>query len=376
MNFLIELFKISGLSNITFGQILMIAIALFLLYLAIAKDFEPLLLVPISFGMLLANLPLSGITEPGDPLPGIFYIFKKVGLDTELFPLLSFFGIGALTDFGPLIANPWTILIGAAAELGDYITLIIARSVGYTIKEAASIGIIGGADGPLAIITAVNLAPHLIGPIAVTAYIYMSLVPIIQPPIMKALTTKKERQVVMEQLRPVSKTEKILFPIITTIIVSLLFPVVTPIIGMLMLGNLFRECGVVERLKNSAANEIMNIATILLATTVGSTMEAKTFLTPKVLGIVVLGVVAFAGGTVGGLLIGKLFYILSKGKINPLIGSAGVSAVPMSARISQKIGQEENPGNFLLMHAMGPNVAGVIATAVAAGVMITILGKL
>lgn len=376
MSALIDLFKISGLANITFGQILMIGIALLLLYLAIAKEFEPLLLIPISFGMLLANLPLAGMASPGEPYPGIFYLFKKIGLDTEVFPLLIFLGLGALTDFGPLIANPWTILMGAAAQLGIFIALSIAKLLGFTIKEAGAIGIIGGADGPTAIYTAVKLAPHLIGPIAVAAYTYMSLVPLIQPPIMKALTTKKERQVMMEQLRPVSKTEKILFPIVTTIVVSLIFPVITPIIGMLMLGNLFRECGVVERLKNTAANEFINIVTILLATTVGSTMDAKTFLTPKTIGIIVLGVVAFAGGTAGGVLLGKLFYWLSGGKINPLIGSAGVSAVPMAARVSQKVGQEENPGNFLLMHAMGPNVAGVIGTAVAAGVMITILGKL
>ncbi|MBC7194139.1 MAG: sodium ion-translocating decarboxylase subunit beta [Caldisericia bacterium] len=374
MSAFLDLIKISGIYNITWGQILMICISLVLMYLAIVKEFEPLLLLPISFGMLLANLPLAGLTSPGEPFPGILFIFRKYLLDTELLPLLIFLGLGALTDFGPLIANPWTILMGGAAQLGIFIALTIAKAIGFTVKEAGAIGIIGGADGPTAIYTTIKIAPHLLGPIAVAAYTYMSLVPLIQPPIMKLLTTKKERQVVMQQLRPVSKTEKIVFPIIVTIVVSLIFPVIAPIIGMLMLGNLFRESGVVERLKNTAANELINIVTIFLATTVGSTMDAKTFLTPKTIGIIVLGVVAFAGGTAGGVLLGKLFYWLTGGKVNPLIGSAGVSAVPMAARVSQKVGQEENPGNFLLMHAMGPNVAGVIGTAIAAGVIITILG--
>jgi oxaloacetate decarboxylase beta subunit len=296
-------------------------------------------------------------------------------LETEVFPILIFLGLGALTDFGPLIANPWTILMGAAAQLGVFIALLIALALGFNLREAASIGIIGGADGPTAIYTTIKLAPHLLGPIAVACYSYMSLVPLIQPPIMRALTSRKERAVMMTQLRPVTKTEKIVFPIVVAIVVSFLFPAVAPIIGTLMLGNLFREAGVVERLKNTAANELINIVTIFLAATVGSTMTAENFLTPKTLGIVAMGLVAFAGGTAGGVLLGKLFYALSGGKINPLIGSAGVSAVPMAARVSQREGQRENPGNFLLMHAMGPNVAGVIGTAVAAGVMIQILGK-
>jgi len=370
------IFKLSGFANLTLGQILMIAIALVLMYLAIAKEFEPLLLLPISFGILLANFPLSGLTSPSsitNPFPGILYFLRHYGVDTEIFPLLIFLGLGALTDFGPLIANPWTILMGAAAQLGIFIALSIAKLLGFTIAEAGSIGIIGGANGPAAIYTTIKLAPHLLGPIAVAAYTYMSLVPLIQPPIMRALTTKKERMVVMEQLRPVSKTEKILFPIVVTVLVSLIFPLVTPMISMLMLGNLFRECGVVDRLKNTAGNELINTVTIFLSLTVGSTMDAKTFLTPGTLAIIGLGVIAFAGGTAGGVLLGKVFYWVTRGKVNPLIGSAGVSAVPMAARVSQKVGQEENPGNFLLMHAMGPNVAGVIGSAVAAGIMITLL---
>jgi sodium ion-translocating decarboxylase beta subunit len=372
----IAIFKVSGFANLTIGQILMIVIALVLIYLSIVKGFEPLLLLPISFGILLANLPLTGLTSAPsatEPFPGLLYFLRHYGVDTEIFPLLIFLGLGALTDFGPLIANPWTILMGAAAQLGVFIALSTAKLLGFTIAEAGSIGIIGGADGPTAIYTTIKLAPHLLGAIAVAAYTYMSLVPLIQPPIMRALTTKKERMVVMEQLRPVSKKEKILFPIITTIIISLIFPKIAPIIGMLMLGNLFRECGVVDRLKNTAGNELINMVTIFLALTVGSTMDAKTFLTRGTLEIIGLGVIAFAGGTAGGVLLGKVFYWVTGGKVNPLIGSAGVSAVPMAARVSQKVGQDENPGNFLLMHAMGPNVAGVIGTAIAAGVMITLL---
>ena len=371
-----SLLSMSGVFSLTWGELIMIGVGAFLIYLAIAKKFEPLLLMPIGFGCILANLPLAGlISAPHGIHPGgLFYYLYKAGIETEIFPLLIFMGIGAMTDFGPLIANPWTILLGAAAQIGVFIALIIALLLGFNIMEAASIGIIGGADGPTSIYTAVKLAPHLLGPIAVAAYTYMSLVPLIQPPIMRLFTTKKERTVVMEQLRPVSKTEKILFPIVVTIVISLLFPAVAPIIGMLMLGNLFRESGVVERLKNTAANELINIVTIFLATTVGSTMTAERFLTAKTIGIIVLGLVAFIGGTTGGILLGKVFYWVTGGKVNPLIGSAGVSAVPMAARVSQRVGQEENPGNFLLMHAMGPNVAGVIGTAVVAGVMITLLG--
>ena len=375
-NFL-HLFTMSAFTAISYKQVIMIAVGLLLEYLAIKKNFEPLLLMPIGFGCILTNLPLAGFTSaPSGVMPGgLFYYFYKVGLETEVFPILIFMGLGALTDFGPLIANPWTILMGAAAQFGVFIALLIALALGFNIQEAASIGIIGGADGPTAIYTTIKLAPHLLGPIAVACYSYMSLVPLIQPPIMRALTTRKERAVTMTQLRPVTRTEKILFPIVVAVLVSLMFPAVAPIIGILMLGNLFRETGIVERLKNTAANELINIVTIFLASTVGSTMTAENFLTPRTLGIIAMGLVAFAGGTAGGVLLGKLFYVLSGGKINPLIGSAGVSAVPMAARVSQKEGQRENPGNFLLMHAMGPNVAGVIGTAVAAGVMIQILGK-
>jgi oxaloacetate decarboxylase beta subunit len=370
MSLLTNLFSQSGFAAITWKEIVMAVIGLILIYLAIFKDAEPLLLIPIGFGAIIANLPLSGITSPPS---GFFYLIYQSGVANELFPIIIFMGIGAMTDFGPLIANPWTILMGAAAQLGIFIALLIALLFGFTLKEAASIGIIGGADGPTAIYTTMKLAPHLLGPIAVVAYTYMSLVPIIQPPIMKLLTTKKERSVVMGQLRPVSRVEKILFPIVVTILVALLFPVVAPLVGMLMFGNLLKESGVVDRLSNTAANELINIATIFLATTVGTTMKGDTFLTIQTIEIIFLGVIAFSGGTAGGILVGKVFYWLTGGKVNPLIGSAGVSAVPMAARVSQKVGQEENPGNFLLMHAMGPNVAGVIGTAVVAGVMITIL---
>ncbi len=368
---IIQLAKQSGFYLITWKEIVMICIGLLLIYLAIYKQSEPLLLLPIGFGCILTNLPLSGLMS-SHPV-GLFYFLYKYGVSTEIFPLLIFMGVGAMTDFGPLIANPWTILLGAAAQFGVFLALIVSLLLGFSLKQSASIAIIGGADGPTSIYTAVKLAPQLLGAIAVAAYTYMSLVPIIQPPIMKWITTKKERSVVMEQLRPVSKLEKILFPIVVTIIISLLFPAVAPLIGMLMLGNLFRESGVVERLSHTAANELINITTILLATTVGGTMRAESFLTLQTLEIIGLGIIAFGGSTLGGVLLGKLYYYLSGGKINPLIGSAGVSAVPMAARVSQKVGQEENPGNFLLMHAMGPNVAGVIGTAVVAGIMISML---
>ena len=371
VDIIVQLVKQSGFYLITWKEIIMICIGLLLIYLAIYKQSEPLLLLPIGFGCILTNLPLSGLMS-SHPV-GLFYFLYKYGVSTEIFPLLIFMGVGAMTDFGPLIANPWTILLGAAAQFGVFLALIVSLLLGFTLKQSASIAIIGGADGPTSIYTAVKLAPELLGAIAVAAYTYMSLVPIIQPPIMKWVTTKKERSVVMEQLRPVSKLEKILFPIIVTIIISLLFPAVAPLIGMLMLGNLFRESGVVERLSHTAANELINITTILLATTVGGTMRAESFLTVQTLEIIGLGIIAFGGSTLGGVLLGKLYYYLSGGKINPLIGSAGVSAVPMAARVSQKVGQEENPGNFLLMHAMGPNVAGVIGTAVVAGIMISML---
>lgn len=358
----------TGFAALTWGNVAMLVVGLLLVYLAIERGFEPLLLLPIGFGCVLANLPLTGIMGPGGLLKYLYF-----GVEHEIFPPLIFMGVGAMTDFGPLIANPLTFLLGAAAQLGVFIALLGAKVLGFTLKEAASIGIIGGADGPTAIYTTVKLAPHLLGPVAVAAYTYMSLVPLIQPPIMMALTTPKERRVVMAQLRPVSKLEKVLFPIMSTIAITLLLPPIAPLIGMLMLGNLFRECGVVERLSKTAQNELINIVTIFLALSVGATMDAATFLNPRTIGIIALGMVAFAGGTATGVLLGKLLYVLSGGKVNPLIGSAGVSAVPMAARVSQKVGQRENPGNFLLMHAMGPNVAGVIGTAVAAGVMLSLL---
>lgn len=364
-----ELWASTGLGALQWGNIVMILVGAGLLYLAIAKGFEPLLLLPIGFGAIVANLPMTGLMNEG----GLLHFFFQ-GVEREIFPPLIFLGVGAMTDFGPLLANPSTLLLGAAAQIGVFIALIGAELMGFNIKESASIGIIGGADGPTAIYTTIKLAPDLLGPIAVAAYSYMSLVPLIQPPIMKLLTTPKERACVMEQLRPVSKTEKIVFPIVVSIVVSLLLPAVAPLISMLMLGNLFRESGVVDRLSKTAQNELINIVTIFLALSVGATMSAESFLNLRTIQIIVLGLVAFAGGTAGGVLLGKVMYHLSGGKINPLIGSAGVSAVPMAARVSQVVAREANPGNFLLMHAMGPNVAGVIGTAVAAGVMISLLG--
>ena len=365
---------------------IMLAVACFLIYLAIVKKFEPLLLLPIAFGMLLTNLPLAGIYHPElwDMQKGISYgeVLHKggvldilyIGVKIGLFPPLIFLGIGCMTDFGPLISNPKSFLLGAAAQLGIFIAFVGALALGMAPQEAGSIGIIGGADGPTAIFVTSKLAPHLLGPIAVAAYSYMALIPFIQKPIMKAETTKKERMVRMEQLRTVSKTEKIIFPILVTIIVSLLLPDAAPLVGMLMLGNLMRESGVVERITKTAQNELMNIITIFLGLSVGATTNAQTFLKLDTLKILLMGLVAFAIGTAGGVLLGKLMYLLSHGKVNPLIGSAGVSAVPMAARVSQIVGQEEDPGNFLLMHAMGPNVSGVIGSAVAAGILINMLG--
>ena len=348
----------------------MIAIACVLLYLAIVKKFEPLLLLPIAFGILLANLPLAdlGAHDSGGLLSYLYF-----GVENVIYPPLIFLGVGAMTDFGPLIANPKSFLLGAAAQIGIFLTFLGALLLGFTPAEAGAIGIIGGADGPTAIYVTSKLASHLLGPIAIAAYPYMALVPIIQPPIMKLLTTKKERMVVMEQLRPVSKTEKILFPIFVTLVVSLMVPMAAPLLGMLMLGNLLRESGVCQRLSNTAQNELMNIVTIFLGISVGSTASADTFLNMQTLGIIVLGLISFACGTACGVLFGKIMYKATGGKVNPLIGSAGVSAVPMAARVSQKVGQADNPGNFLLMHAMGPNVAGVIGSAVAAGVLLSIL---
>jgi len=376
LGFLASLWRTTGFANLTTGNLIMIGVGLVLLYLALVHKFEPLLLAPIAFGAILANLPLARIMAgPEGELPGgILYYFFRYGVANEIFPPLIFLGIGALTDFGPLLANPKTILLGGAAQVGIYLALLAAQALGFNIREAASIGIIGGADGPTAIYTAIKLAPDLLGAIAVAAYTYMSLVPLIQRPIVLALTTHRERAIKMKQLREVSQTEKIVFPILVTIGVGLLLPPVAPLIGMLMLGNLFRETHLLERLARTAGNELINIVTILLATSVGATMSAEAFLTVRTLKIVALGLVAFAGGTAGGVLMAKLMNWLAGGDaINPVIGAAGVSAVPMASRVAQVIGQEEDPGNFLLMHAMGPNVAGVIGTAVAAGTMLALL---
>ncbi len=367
-----KIFATTGFSAIGPGEIVMILIALTLLYLAIEKEFEPLLLVPIGFGALLANLPLTHMMS-GDE-GGLLYYFY-LGVRSEIWPPLIFLGVGALTDFGPLLANPLTLFLGAAAQIGVYITLVVAVLLGFSLQQAAAIGIIGGADGPTAIFLANKLAPELLGPIAVAAYSYMSLVPIIQPPIMKLLTTEKERKIKMEQLKPVSRELKIVFPIAVTIICLLLLPAAAPLIGMLMLGNLFRECGVTKRLYETTETHLINIVTILLALAVGSSMTAESFLTWQTIKIIVLGLFAFGAATAGGLLLGKLVMVMTGGRVNPLIGSAGVSAVPMAARVSQKVGAEADPHNFLLMHAMGPNVAGVIGTAVAAGVMLALFGE-
>lgn len=371
-----DIFKTSGFLHMTWGQFIMIIVSLVLMYLAIVKQFEPLLLLPISFGMLLANLPITGIMDaPKDGHMGglLWYLYQ--GVEKEIYPPLIFLGVGAMTDFGPLIANPSSIMLGAAAQFGVFMAFLVALLLGFTPQEAASIGIIGGADGPTSIYLASKLAPHRLGAIAVASYSYMALVPLIQPPIMKFLTTKEERMVKMDQLRKVSKAEKIIFPIVVTILVSLLLPSVSPLIGMLMLGNLFRESGVVNRLSDTAQNAMINIITIFLGVTVGATANAKSFLNYETIAITALGLIAFAFSTAGGVLLGKLMYKVTKGKVNPLIGSAGVSAVPMAARVSQVVGQKENPSNFLLMHAMGPNVAGVIGTAVAAGVLLTLFGR-
>jgi len=361
----------TGITVLTFGHVVMLAVGCTLIYLAIWKKFEPLLLLPIGFGCMVANLPLSGMTNTSE---GGLLQFFYLGVKHEILPPLIFLGVGALTDFGPLLANPYTLLLGAAAQLGVYTTLIGAVVLGFNLQEASAIGIIGGADGPTSIFLAAKLAPHLLGPIAVAAYSYMSLVPLIQPPIMRALTTHKERQVRMEQLKPISQPVKILFPIAVTLICCLMLPGVTPLLGMLMLGNLFRESGVTQRLHETSQTHLINIVTILLALAVGSSMTAETFLTVDTLKIIVLGLLAFCFATAGGVLFGKIMYWTTGGKVNPLIGSAGVSAVPMAARVSQKVGAEEVKGNYLLMHAMGPNVAGVIGSAVAAGVFLSLFG--
>ncbi len=363
--------------NLTWGNYLMIAVACIFLYLAIAKGYEPLLLVPIAFGMLLVNIYPDIMVSPEESSNGIGGLLHYFYLMDEwsILPSLIFLGVGAMTDFGPLIANPISFLLGAAAQFGIFGAYLMAILMGFNDKAAAAVSIIGGADGPTSIFLAGKLGQTgLMGPIAVAAYSYMALVPIIQPPVMKALTTKKERSIVMENLRPVSKLEKILFPIIVTIVVCMILPTTAPLVGMLMLGNLFRESGVVRQLQDTASNALMYIVVILLGTSVGATTSAEAFLNISTIKIVILGLVAFVFGTAAGVLFGKILCVLTKGKINPLIGSAGVSAVPMAARVSQKVGAEEDPTNFLLMHAMGPNVAGVIGTAVAAGVFMAIFG--
>jgi oxaloacetate decarboxylase beta subunit len=359
----------TGIANLTWAHATMLAIGAVLVYLAIHKRFEPLLLLPIGIGAVLSNLPLGGMFEEG----GLLYYFY-FGVKLGIFPPLIFLGVGALTDFGPLLANPKTILLGAAAQFGIFGTLLGALALGFSLPEASSIGIIGGADGPTAIYLTSKLAPHLLGPVAVAAYSYMALVPIIQPPIMKALTSADERKVVMVQRKLVSKSIRILFPIVSIFFTGLLLPSAAPLVGMLMVGNLFRECGVVDRLLRTSENELLNIVTILLGLSVGASMSAAAFLTLQTLFIILLGFIAFSIGTATGVLFGKIMAAFSKDAINPLIGAAGVSAVPMAARVVQKVGQEADHHNFLLMHAMGPNVAGVIGSAIAAGVLLSIVG--
>lgn len=395
VNALVEIFQESGFLSLEWQNWVMIAVSFLLLYFAIVKKYEPLLLLPIAFGMLLVNIypaimydPLMLSSYEGEVVAGAHWYDTGVlrliysGVKSSIFPCLIFLAIGAMTDFGPLLANPISLLLGAAAQLGIYVAFIIAilsgnipGFAGFTPQEAASIAIIGGADGPTAIWLTSQLAPQLLGPIAVAAYSYMALIPLIQPPIMRAMTTKKEREIKMSQLRTVSKSEKIIFPIVVTVLCVLILPSVAPLIGMLMLGNLFKESGVTDRLSDTAQNALCNIVTILLGVTVGATAEGKTFLDPKTIAVIVIGLLAFMFSTVGGVLFAKLLNVITKGKINPLIGSAGVSAVPMAARVSQVEGRKYNPSNFLLMHAMGPNVAGVIGSAVAAGYLMMVFGK-
>ena len=375
---LLRLWETTGIANFGgIGPIAMMAVGGLLIYLGIARRFEPLLLIPIGFGAILSNIPVADIGGP-DGILGYFY---SVGVSTGIFPLLIFLGVGALTDFGALIANPKTLMLGAAAQFGIFFTLLgslamseLVPAIDFSLQDAAAIGIIGGADGPTAIFLASRLSPDLLGAIAVAAYSYMALVPIIQPPIMRALTTEEERAVAMDELRPVSTTERILFPFTVLLLVVLLLPAASPLVGMLMFGNLLREAGVVERLSQTAQNELINIVTILLGLTVGSRLAADTFLTAETIGILAIGLMAFAVGTATGVLMGKAMHRLSGGQVNPLIGAAGVSAVPMAARVVNKVGLESNPNNYLLMHAMGPNVAGVIGSAVAAGFLLSLLG--
>lgn len=395
VNALVEIFQESGFLSLEWQNWVMIAVSFLLLYFAIVKKYEPLLLLPIAFGMLLVNIypeimadPLMLSSYEGEVVAGAHWYDTGVlrliysGVKSSIFPCLIFLAIGAMTDFGPLLANPISLLLGAAAQLGIYVAFMIAilsgnipGFAGFTPQEAASIAIIGGADGPTAIWLTSQLAPQLLGPIAVAAYSYMALIPLIQPPIMRAMTTKKEREIKMSQLRTVSKAEKIIFPIVVTVLCVLILPSVAPLLGMLMLGNLFKESGVTDRLSDTAQNALCNIVTILLGVTVGATAEGKTFLDPKTIAVIVIGLLAFMFSTIGGVLFAKLLNVITKGKINPLIGSAGVSAVPMAARVSQVEGRKYNPSNFLLMHAMGPNVAGVIGSAVAAGYLMMVFGK-
>ena len=395
VNALVEIFQESGFLSLEWQNWVMIAVSFLLLYFAIVKKYEPLLLLPIAFGMLLVNIypaimydPLMLSSYEGEVVAGAHWYDTGVlrliysGVKSSIFPCFIFLAIGVMTDFGPLLANPISLLLGAAAQLGIYVAFIIAilsgnipGFAGFTPQEAASIAIIGGADGPTAIWLTSQLAPQLLGPIAVAAYSYMALIPLIQPPIMRAMTTKKEREIKMSQLRTVSKAEKIIFPIVVTVLCVLILPSVAPLIGMLMLGNLFKESGVTDRLSDTAQNALCNIVTILLGVTVGATAEGKTFLDPKTIAVIVIGLLAFMFSTVGGVLFAKVLNVITKGKINPLIGSAGVSAVPMAARVSQVEGRKYNPSNFLLMHAMGPNVAGVIGSAVAAGYLMMVFGK-
>lgn len=378
MEILLKLWQSTGLYHLEGGQLAMIVVCLGLIYLAIRKGFEPLLLVPIAFGGLLANIPVANMAEG----TGFLHLLYEIGLPTSVFPLLIFLGVGAMTDFGPMLANPRTLLLGAAAQFGIFGTLLGAvvltvwgvPGFEFTMKQAASIAIIGGADGPTSIFVTSRLAPELLGPIAVAAYSYMALVPLIQPPIMRALTTEAERKIVMQQLRHVGRTEKIVFPLALVLLIGFLLPDAAPLVGMFAFGNLMRECGVVERLADTARNALINIVTIALGLTVGAKLSAESFLQLTTLGITVLGLIAFCLGTAAGVLMAKLMNVFSKEKINPLIGSAGVSAVPMAARVSNKVGLEANPQNFLLMHAMGPNVAGVIGSAVAAGVLLSFVG--
>lgn len=378
MEKLLNLWHSTGIYQLETGQALMIAVCLGLVFLAIRKGFEPLLLIPIGFGGVLANIPAAGMAETG----GLLAMLYDVGLPTSVFPLLIFMGVGAMTDFGPMLANPKTLLLGAAAQFGIFGTLLGALAIGmlgipgleFTLQEAASIAIIGGADGPTSIYVTSRLAPDLLGPIAVAAYSYMALVPLIQPPIMRALTTPEERSIVMSQLRPVSQTEKIVFPLVLCLLIGMLLPDAAPLVGMFAFGNLMRESGVVERLADTSRNALINIVTIGLGLTVGSKLSAESFLQIKTLGILLLGMIAFSAGTAMGIIMAKVMNKFSVNKINPLIGSAGVSAVPMAARVSNRVGLESNPQNFLLMHAMGPNVAGVIGSAVAAGVLLSFIG--